>query len=171
MNAHKTTQFIIGDPVVYPQQGLGVIRSVKERVHNDQKVKYYEIYMESQAMTILIPVDRAQELGLRNIVSKKEALDAIANISSKAEPCPSDWKTRYQRNQELINKGTIGAIAKVVQTLYHRSKVKELPIQERKLYENALELLINESSYATGKGREEISTMILSRLEKRPSTP
>lgn len=168
MNAQKNIpQFGIGDPVVYPQQGLGVVKAIRERVHNDQVVKYYEIYMESQQMTILIPLNKAQEMGLRNIVSKKEALEAISNISSKAEPCPSDWKARYQRNQDLINKGTIGAIAKVVQTLYHRSKIKELPIQERKLYENALELLINESSYATGKGREEISTMILSRLEKR----
>jgi len=160
-------QFAIGEPVVYPQQGLGIVRSIRERSANGNTENYYDIYMESSQMTILIPVAKATTLGMRPVVSKKEALEAINSITSKAIACPSDWKSRYQRNQELIKKGTIGAIAKVVQTLYHRSKIKELPIQERKLYENALELLINESSYATQMDREEVSTMILTRLEKK----
>ena len=162
----STPQFGIGEPVVYPQQGLGIVRSIRQREAHGVVENYYDIYMETSQMTILIPVSRAGELGMRHVVSKKEAQDAINSITGRGEACPADWKLRYQRNQDLIRKGTIGSIAKVVQTLYHRSKIKELPIQERKLYENALELLINESSYAIGKERDEISALILSRLEK-----
>ncbi len=160
-------QFAIGEPVVYPQQGLGIVRSIRERNSHGNTENYYDIYMEDSQMTILIPVAKATALGMRPVVSKKEAMEAINSITSKAVSCPSDWKSRYQKNQELIKQGTIGAIAKVVQTLYHRSKIKELPIQERKLYENALELLINESAYAMDKDKDEISTMILTRLEKK----
>ena len=76
-----------------------------------------------------------------------------------------DWKERLHRNQELIHDGSINSIAKVVQTLYHRSKVKELPIQEKKLYESALNLLIEEASIAMNLDIEQISTLILERLE------
>ena len=158
--------FNIGQPVVYPQQGLGIIQGIRERIKDGESLQYYAIYIEPSDMTLLIPVQKASELGVRPIVSKDEAQKAINSMSGKVEPSPSDWKLRYQKNQDLIKSGTIGAIAKVVQSLYHRSKVKELPIQERKLYENALSLLIDEASYALKKDREEISTLILSRLEK-----
>ena len=117
-------------------------------------------------MTLLIPVNKACELGVRSIVTKDEAQKAINSMSSRMEPVPADWKLRYQKNQDLIRSGTIGAIAKVVQSLYHRSKIKELPVQERKLYDNALCLLIDEASYAMKKDKEEISTLIFSKLEK-----
>ncbi len=160
------TAFAIGQPVVYPQQGLGIIQAIRERIKDGVSILYYAIYLSQSDMTLLIPVDRAKEMGVRSIVSRDEALKAIDSMAGKAESLPADWKLRYQRNQELIRTGTIGAIAKVVQSLYHRSKIKELPVQERKLYENALELLIDESSYALKKDRDEISTMILSQLEK-----
>lgn len=158
--------FSIGQPVVYPQQGLGIIQSIRERTKNGETIKYYAIYLQQADMTLMIPVDRAIEMGVRAIVSRDEALKAINSMSGRVESMPADWKLRYQRNQDLIKTGTIGAIAKVVQSLYHRSKIKELPVQERKLYENALELLIDESSYALKKNKDEISTMILSMLEK-----
>lgn len=164
---NENRQFNIGEPVVYPQQGMGIVRDIKERVVNGNLEHYYDIYIEAAQMTILIPVSKAKELGMRHVVSKEEAQNAINNISSKAEPCPSDWKLRYQRSQALIKKGTIESIAKVVQTLYHRSKIKELPIQEKKLYENVLELLIDESAYAMNMEKEEISTLIISKLESK----
>ncbi len=158
-------KFSIGQPVVYPQQGLGIIQAIRERQKDGENIQYYAIYLEQADMTLLIPVDKAMSLGVRPIVSRDEALQAINSMSGKSEALPADWKLRYQKHQELIKSGTIGAIAKVVKSLYHRSKIKELPIQERKLYENALELLIDESSYALKKDKEEISTLILSKLE------
>lgn len=166
MDAKRKNQFSIGQAVVYPQQGLGVIKAIRERVKDGVSIQYYAIYLEQSDMTLLIPVDRARELGVRPVVSRDEAKAAIASMSGKAESLPADWKLRYARNQELIKSGTIASIAKVVQSLYHRSKIKELPVQERKLYDNALELLIDEASIALRKDKEEISTLILSQLEK-----
>ena len=87
-------------------------------------------------------------------------------ISAKYEPVAVDWKARYQMNVDLIKEGSIFSIAKVVQGLYHRSKVKELPVQERKLYDNAIRLLIDECSYALNKDQKEIEKTIFSCLEK-----
>ncbi|MCR5732924.1 MAG: CarD family transcriptional regulator [Sphaerochaetaceae bacterium] len=159
--------FEIGQPVVYPQQGLGIIRGIKERQRENGVTKYYEIYLENTEMTLMIPVSSACELGVRPLVTAQEAKKAIESISGKPDLGPADWKLRYQKNVDLMKTGKICNIAKVVQTLYYRSKLKELPIHERKLYDGALTLLIDESSIAMERDKDEISTMILSRLEKK----
>lgn len=158
--------FIIGQPIVYPQQGVGIIKGIQQRDLKGKMVDYYDIYLQNSDMTILIPIDKAKDIGLRNVVSEKEANDALNSISSKYEPVSSDWKMRYQISQELLKQGSILSIVKVVQALYHRSKIKELPIQERKLFEIALNLLTDEASFATGKTKDEISRLIHSKLEK-----
>jgi CarD family transcriptional regulator len=116
-------------------------------------------------MTIMVPVDKAQGLGIRPIVPKDEALRALELIGEEYEPIPSDWKLRYQMNLDLLKKGSVSDIAAIVRSLYHRSKVKELPILERKLYDSALKLLVDEIAYSLKKSRDETETIIFGRLE------
>ena len=166
MNPEVQTQFQIGEHVVYPLQGVGVIKDIRERVVRDVPVLYYVIYIDMSDMTVSIPVEKVTESGVRAIVSKEDALAALESISSKYEPVAIDWKARYQMNVDLIKEGSIFSIAKVVQGLYHRSKIKELPVQERKLYDNALSLLIDECSYALGKEKKDIEKTIFTYLEQ-----
>ncbi|MBO4409934.1 MAG: CarD family transcriptional regulator [Spirochaetales bacterium] len=166
MNPETKTQFQIGEHVVYPLQGVGIIKDIRERVIRDVPVLYYVIYIDMSDMTVSIPVDKVSESGVRAIVSAEDAVSALESISSSYEPVSVDWKARYQMNVDLIKEGSVFSIAKVVQGLYHRSKVKELPVQERKLYDNALCLLIDECSYALGKDKKEIEKTIFTHLEK-----
>ncbi len=159
-------QFSVGDHVVYPLQGVGVIKRVEERMFRGTETLYYVIYLDISDMTVMIPVDKSEEMGIRAIVPEEEANAAIETISSKYEPMPVDWKVRYQMNVDLLKEGSIASIAKVVQALYHRSKIKELPVQERKLYDNALRLLIDETAYSLDKDKKEIEMLVFSRLEK-----
>ena len=166
MNPEVQTQFKIGEHVVYPLQGVGVIKDIRERVVRDVPVLYYVIYIDMSDMTVSIPVEKVSESGVRAIVSQDDAVKALESISSKYEPVSVDWKARYQMNVDLIKEGSIFSIAKVVQGLYHRSKIKELPVQERKLYDNALSLLIDECSYALGKDKKDIEKTIFTYLEQ-----
>ena len=159
-------QFSVGDHVVYPLQGVGVIKRVEERMFRGAETLYYVIYLDISDMTVMIPVDKSAEMGIRAIVPQAEADAAIQTITSKYEPMPVDWKARYQMNVDLLREGSIASIAKVVQALYHRSKIKELPVQERKLYDNALRLLIDETAYSLDKDKKEIEMLVFSRLEK-----
>jgi len=159
-------QFSVGDHVVYPLQGVGVIKRVEERMFRGAETLYYVIYLDISDMTVMIPVDKSEEMGIRPIVPQMEANAAIETITSKYEPMPVDWKARYQMNVDLLREGSIASIAKVVQALYHRSKIKELPVQERKLYDNALRLLIDETAYSLDKDKKEIEMLVFSRLEK-----
>jgi len=161
----KIKTFQVDQKVVYPSQGVGVIKSIVQKKFKDSKIPYYIIYLEVTDMTIMVPVDKAFELGIRPTVSRDEATKALDLLSEDYDPIPTDWKMRYQMNLELLKKGSIRDIASIVRSLYHRSKVKELPIQERKLYDSALKLLEDEASISLRKTKEEIQQMIFSRLE------
>jgi CarD family transcriptional regulator len=161
----KNLPFKKNQQVVYPLQGVGKILSIENRVFKDKKTPYYIIYLEVSDMTDMVPVEKAVGLGIRAIVSKKEAEKALDFISEEYEAAPTDWKLRYQMNLDLLKQGSVIDIAKVVRTLYHRSKVKELPIQERKLFDNALKLLVDEISFALGTKKEEVEQIIFGKLE------
>jgi CarD family transcriptional regulator len=163
----KAKSFLVDQKVVYPSQGVGVIKSIVQKKFKDAKIPYYVIYLEVTDMTIMVPVDQAKALGIRPTVSRDEAMKALELIGEDYEPIPSDWKLRYQMNLDLLKKGSVRDIAAIVRSLYHRSKVKELPILERKLYDSAFKLLEDEVSISLRKPKDEVESMIFTRLESR----
>ncbi len=158
-------QFAVDEHVVYPLQGVGLVKEIQSKTFKGNEVLYYIIYLEISDMTVMIPVEKAAELGIRAIVKPKEAKAALETISSTYEPVAIDWKMRYQMNLDLLKEGTVTSIASVVQTLYHRSKIKELPVQERKLFDNAMKILIDEISFSLNKPKKEVEKMVFLRLE------
>ena len=160
-----TCSFGVKERVVYPGQGVGEIIEISEKKFKDDMLIYYVIYFEESDMTVLVPAVKADELGIRTIVSADEAQNALTFLSEKFDPIPSDWKMRYQMNLDLFKKGSILDNSSIVRSLYHRSKIKELPIQERKLYDSAYRIFHDELSYALQKTKSEIETMIHSYLE------
>lgn len=165
------TKFAVDQKVVYPSQGVGKVTEIFEKQFKENLITYYKIYIEASDMIVMVPVDKAEELGIRSIVSSQEAQEALDLLSDDFEPITSDWKLRYQMNLELLKKGTVKDIAKIVRCLYNRSKVKELPILERKLYDSAKKLLEDEIAYALGKTEKEIEAEIHTKLEPPGAAP
>lgn len=164
---HGPTRYKLHEQIVYPLQGVGLIKAIEKRPFRDQTLLYYIIYLEVSDMTVMVPVDKADQLGIRPIVGRKEAQRALAILAEDHEPVTADWKLRYQMNLDLLKKGSTHDIATVVRTLYRRSTVKELPILERKLYDSALKLLIDETSLSLEKPKDEIEKLIFSQMGKR----
>ena len=167
----KISRFRVNQKIVYPSQGVGKITAINDQLFNGEMVPYYNIYIEASDMTVMARVEYAEELGIRAIVSASEAEKALNLLSDDFEPITSDWKLRYQMNLDLLKKGSINDIATIVRCLYNRSKVKELPILERKLYDSARKLLEDEISFATGKSLKEVETLIHIKLEPPGSAP
>ena len=165
MEKGPSTDFKVDQRIVYPSQGVGRILEIKEKSFKDTKLLYYTIYLEFSDMTVMVPTDKAIELGIRAIVPKDEAEKALAFISEEYAPIPTDWKLRYQMNLDLLKKGSILDIANVVRALYHRSRIKELPILERKLYDSALRLLIDEISFSLNRGKDDVEELVFAKLK------
>ena len=158
--AYKVNQHL-----VYPLQGVGEITSIEKRTFKGEEILYYIIYLDISDMTVMVPVHKTEELGIRPIVSEEESFRALEQLTLEYVPVTADWKMRYQMNLDLLKSGSVDDNAVVVRTLYHRSKIKELPIQERKLYDNALKILSDELIYSLKKSRSEIEELIFSKLE------
>ena len=163
--AKPKTEFSIDQKVVYPSQGVGKVTDIFKKEFNGNEVFYYKIYVESSDTWVLVPVENAEKVGIRAIVSAEEAQAALDSISNEFIPTTSDWKLRYQMNLDLLRKGSIADIASIVRSLYHRSKIKELPILERKLYDSARKLLEDEIAEALGMSSKEIEVILHEKLE------
>jgi len=157
--------FHVNQKVVYPLQGVGQIMSITERTFKGKPTQYYQIFLPVTDMTVMIPVGKAVEIGIRSIVPKEKAQEAFAIIASDFEPVTADWKMRYQMNLDHLKSGDITDIALVVRNLYHRSKVKELPILERKLYDSAMKLLIDEIAFSLDIPVSEVEKIVHEKLE------
>lgn len=157
--------FQLNQKVVYPLQGVGQIMSITERVFKGKPTQYYQIFLPVTDMTVMIPVAKAVEIGIRAIVPKEKAYEAFEIIASDFEPVTADWKMRYQMNLDHLKSGDISDIALVVRNLYHRSKVKELPILERKLYDSAMKLLIDEIAFSLDLTVPEVEKLVHEKLE------
>lgn len=163
--AKPKTEFAINQKVVYPSQGVGTVTDIFKKEFNGEMVYYYRIYIPVSDMYVMVPVKNSSKLGIRSIVSKEDAQKAIDMISEDFEPATTDWKLRYQMNLELLKKGSIEDITKIVRSLYYRSKQKELPVMERKLYDNAKKLLEDEIAEALGISPQEVEGMLHAKLE------
>lgn len=164
-NIATEPDFKQGQHIVYPIQGVGQIKLIEKKLFKDEEILYYTIYFEVSDMTVLVPVDKATQIGIREIVMEEESKKALDIAAEKDEPLTTDWKMRYQINLDLLKKGTIADIAKVVRSLYHRSKQKELPILERKLFDSAIKLFIDEVAYSLGISKTESEQLIFNKLE------
>jgi CarD family transcriptional regulator len=162
-----SVNFQIDQQVVYPCQGVGKILSIEDKTFKNETIPYYVIYLEVSDMTVMVPVEKAEALKIRAIVDQDVAQEALQRLGEDYDPIPSDWKQRYEMNLAISKKGSIIDNAIVVRTLYHRSKVKELPILERKLYDSTLKLLEDELVLALGESKEAVETMVFTRLNSQ----
>jgi CarD family transcriptional regulator len=131
-----------------------------------EKRSYYIIKLAISDMTVMIPINKSEQLGLRLVVSDRDVYKALKLIKSEVTAMDEDWKTRYQHNFEKIKSGSILDVAEVVRNLFHRNKIKELSIMEKKLYENAYRLLIDEIAYVKDIEKEEVQNIVSEKLER-----
>jgi len=136
--------FKVGDKIVYPMHGVGEINSIEKKVVLGKKNEYYMITIISNGMKVMIPVDKAKDIGIRGIIPKKDIKKVIAILSTEAEAIEEDWKLRYQNNIDKVKSGSIYEVSEVARDLFKRGNEKELSIMERKLYENAYQLITYE---------------------------
>jgi len=136
--------FKVGDKIVYPMHGVGEIDGIEKKVILGKKNEYYMITIISNGMKVMIPVNNAKDIGIRGIIPKKDIKKVVAILSTEAETIEEDWKLRYQNNIDKVKSGSIYEVAEVARDLFKRGNEKELSIMERKLYENAYQLITYE---------------------------
>lgn len=141
--------FKIGDKAVYPAHGVGVIEDIKCKVISGNKRTFYVMRILDKDMTIMIPTENAQSVGLRGIIDKKEIPKVFKVLAEKnVEVDCQTWNRRYREYMEKIKSGSVFEVAEVLRDLVHLKSDKDLSFGERQMLDLAQNLLVKELSIA-----------------------
>ncbi len=141
--------FKIGDKVVYPMHGAGVIEAIEEEEVLGEKKDYYVLRLPVGNMKVMIPIANGEGIGLRQVIDKQDVSRVLNLLKSSGSAMPTNWNHRYRANLEKIKSGNIYAVAEVVRNLARREREKGLSSGEKRMLENAKQILVSELVLAT----------------------
>ncbi|MFZ5634560.1 MAG: CarD family transcriptional regulator [Bacillota bacterium] len=150
----------IGDKVVYPMHGAGVIESIEEKEILGEKRQYYILKLPVGDMKVMIPINNCREVGLREVIDSEGVQKVIGILKEQGTSMSANWNRRYRANLEKIKSGDIYEVAEVVRNLINREKEKGLSSGERKMLENARQILISELVLATELEEDRAQSLI-----------
>lgn len=147
----------IGDCVVYPMHGAGMIESIEEQEIMGQKQSYYVLRIPFGNMRVLIPLNKVEEVGLRAIIDASE-IDKIASVLGDAPELNEggSWNRRFNANMAKLKSGDVIAVAEVVRNLSLQDRVKKISSGERRLLDTAKHILTSELALALKKDLSEM---------------
>ena len=147
--------FKVGDRVVYPHHGAAVIKKKETRVVNDEKVDYFVLQMAHGDLTLSVPVNKADEVGMRPPISVEDLEDVLRLLGKRDVREPSNWSRRFKNHQEKLKSGDVYQVAEVVRNLALRESARGLSAGEKSMLERARVILASELSIAWNVPEEE----------------
>lgn len=152
--------FNVGDKIVYPMHGAGIIESIEEKEILGEKQNYYIVRIPYGDMKVMIPIKNVDDIGIREVIDSKDVDKVISILKNENVSQVSNWNKRYRENMSRIKSGDIFEVADVVRMLMIRDKEKGLSTGERKMLNNAKQILISELVLVKGMDKDEIENII-----------
>ena len=149
--------FRVGQEVVYPVHGAGVIESVETREILGQSKEYYVLRIATGDLQVLIPVDGVENAGLRSVCDRDTLLHVRDILADEPDDWDDNWNRRYRVNMDKIKSGDIREIAGVVRDLTLRDIRKGLSAGEKKMLDNARKVLVSEIVMASGDSAQQVN--------------
>jgi len=163
----STSSFHIGDKVVYPNHGVGVIEQISQRFINNRMEQFYELRISSSSLKVTVPIHNAQAVGLRAVLKASEA-SGILKYLAEADGGDSnlDWKFRFKENSEKMRTGSLTDVANVLKGLLVLHKTKPLSTREKKMVERARYLLASELAMAKNIDEDSADKLLVDTLSR-----
>ena len=140
--------FKVGDRVVYPHHGAAVIEKKEKRQAFGNEKDYFVLRMAHGDMTLAVPVDKAEEVGMRWPISTEDVEDLFEVLGRRDVREPANWSRRFKNHQEKLKSGDVYQVAEVVRNLALRDADKGLSAGEKALFNKARNVLVSELSFA-----------------------
>lgn len=147
--------FKVGDNVVYPSQGAGVIEEMTTRTVLGEKQDYLKIVFVRGEMEVLVPLKKGQEVGIRHTIGRNEVQQIKDTLARADLSLPSQWPPRFRAEQDIIASGNAYELAKLIGVLAQRDLDKGLAATEREVLETAKEMLASELAVVEGKSLDD----------------
>jgi CarD family transcriptional regulator len=139
----------VGDKVIYPNQGLGIIEAIKDGAYNGEKFKIFHVRIVTNNTLVLVPFSTAEEMGIRRPLPESSIKKVFHFMRTGPVDITMNWKGRYKEHLNLMKSGTLLDMALVLKSLFYLSLIKPLSFREKKMMERAKELIVSEISEAT----------------------
>lgn len=155
--------FNVGDKIVYPMHGAGTIDSIEEKDILGEKQNYYIIKMPGE-VKVMVPTNKAEEVGVRNIINKEEASKVMSVLGENETEMSQNWNKRYRDNMDKMKSGDIYEVADVVRNLSFKQKEKGLSTGEKKMLNNAKQILVSELVLAEHASQDEVEKLVENKI-------
>ena len=155
--------FNVGDKIVYPMHGAGVIDAIEEKDILGEKQAYYILKMPGE-VKVMVPTAKAEEIGVRSIIDKSSAEKVFRVLESDETEMSMNWNKRYRDNMDKMKSGDIYKVADVVRNLSFKQKEKGLSTGEKKMLNNAKQILVSELVLAEHANKDEVEEQIENKI-------
>ena len=158
--------FHIGDKVVYPNHGVGVIEQISSRTIGNNVERFYLLKIKASSLKVMVPFGNVSSVGLRRVVRNGEIQKILTYLTDGECLSNSDWKYRFKENSEKMRTGSLLEVAAVLKSLLVLNQTKPLSFREKKMLERARYLLVSELAMAKNLDEQEVEQMLSKALAK-----
>ena len=159
-------QFDIGDKVIYPNHGLGVIERIEDKTILGTTCGFYSLRMATSDTTVLVPVDNVGDVGLRRAIDDSEVKKLFTLLGNGKIENHQNWKGRFKDNSDKMRTGSIYDVVDVLKSLNHLSQSKNLSFREKRMLDRAKFLVISEISEVINESDEVVEERVEKALER-----
>ena len=152
--------FDVGDRVVYPNHGAGIIESVDERIVEGEARQYFVLKLSQGDLKVLVPTDNTLVVGLRGVISASEVDQVFDVLKQEQSAMPTNWNHRYKKNRDKLKSGDVYEVAEVVRNLAIRDREKGLSTGEKRMLNLARDILVSEIVFAKDCAGDEVRQMM-----------
>lgn len=158
--------FHIGDKVVYPNHGVGIIEQISSRTFGTTVEKFYLLKIKSSSLKVMVPFHNVGSVGLRRVVKNGEIQKILDYLNDGDCANSADWKDRFKENSEKMRTGSLLEVAAVLKSLLVLNQSKPLSFREKKMLERARYLLVSELAMAKNLEERAVEDMLAEALTK-----
>jgi len=159
--------FNIGDVVVYPAHGVSEVESIEKREISGNSISFFILKVLDTQMTVMVPVTNVDNVGIRQLIDDEGIEKVLEILNQRSVPIDNQtWNRRYREYMEKIKSGSAFEIAEVLRDLNILKRGKELSFGERKMYDTAKTLLVNEISTSKKTDKKEVERILLEAMGK-----
>jgi CarD family transcriptional regulator len=156
----------IGDKVVYPNHGVGVIEQISSRTIGATVEKFFTLKINSSSLRVSIPLGNLHNVGLRRVIKNGEVQKIVDFLTTGKCENHSDWKFRFKENSEKMRTGSLLEVAFVLKSLLMLNQSKPLSFREKKMLDRARYLLVSELALAKNQGEDTVEGILTKALMK-----
>jgi CarD family transcriptional regulator len=158
--------FHIGDKVVYPNHGVGIIEQISSRTIGQSVEKFYLLKIKSSSLKVMVPFHSVGTVGLRRVIKNGEVQKVVDFLEDGQCDNNADWKYRFKENSDRMRTGSLLEVAAVLKGLILLGQAKALSFREKKMLERARYLLVSELAMARNCEELQIEDLLSKALSK-----